>query len=518
MRPVIFLTKFFFPCILYTCFEVKSLSNLPRLHWSTLGEPTQGIENRWMTAWDITVDHNPTPALSPRDADLWVISASTPEPPRALVRMTGEAAGLPILLLCRRDAKSIPLDFLLAWSAMGSVRWGVPGEVPPQPGLRPSSIAVPPMTASQALGFGLVGIGNAMQDVLAKARAAAGTRATVLLSGESGTGKEVVAKAIHRMGAASDGPFVAVHCGAIPESLIESELFGYTKGAFTDARKDTPGKFREAHGGTIFLDEVATMPVSAQVRLLRVLQEREVQPLGGGGPVKVDVRVVAATNQDLWKKVQDGGFREDLFYRLDVVSIALPPLRDRREEVPYLAQHFLNRKAKEHGIYPKALHPSVDPLLMALPWPGNVRQLENSIERAVVLSGKKPVLTREDFTFLLERLPEGESLVSSIPPAPLFSDDAPDDDRAPVQDSGNAPMQPSGTRLGAGQFSDLPADGMDLPYAVAEMEKKYLLQALSITRGNKKRAADLLNLKRTTLIEKLKRHDIQDDDPADGGD
>jgi DNA-binding NtrC family response regulator len=347
-----------------------------------------------------------------------------------------------------------------------------------------------------------------MQDVLTKARAAAGTKATVLLTGESGTGKEVVAKAIHRMGAGAEGPFVAVHCGAIPESLIESELFGYTKGAFTDARKDTPGKFREAHEGTIFLDEVATMPMSAQVRLLRVLQEREVQPLGGGGPIKVDVRVVAATNQDLWKKVQDGGFREDLLYRLDVVSVALPPLRDRREEIPYLAQHFLNRKAKEHGIYPKALHPSVDPLLMALPWPGNVRQLENAIERAVVLACEKPVLTRDDFSFLLERLPERESFINSIPPAPLFSADAAN---PPDLREGHA-QAAADTRHTGG---DLPADGMDLNYAVAEMEKKYLLQALSITRGNKKRAAELLNLKRTTLIEKLKRLEIGDEDGQD---
>jgi DNA-binding NtrC family response regulator len=419
--------------------------------------------------------------------------------------MCGEVAGLPILLLCRRDAGPISLDFLLAWSALGSVRWGALGDAPPLPGLRPSSTERPPLTASQGLGFGLVGIGRAMQDVLAKARAAAGTKATVLLAGESGTGKEVVAKAIHRMSAGMDGPFVAVHCGAIPESLIESELFGYTKGAFTDARKDTLGKFREAHEGTIFLDEIATMPMSAQVRLLRVLQEREVQPLGGGGPIKVDVRVVAATNQDLWKKVQEGGFREDLFYRLDVVPIALPPLRDRREEVPDLAQHLLNRKAKEHGLYPKALHPSVDPLLMALPWPGNVRQLENAIERAIVLSGEKPVLARNDFAFLLERLPEGESIMSSVPPAPLFAADAPAD---------------GGSRAGAeaGAMSDLPADGMDLNQVVADMEKKYLLQALSITRGNKKRAAELLSLKRTTLIEKLKRLEIQDEEPADGAD
>jgi len=296
-----------------------------------------------------------------------------------------------------------------------------------------------------------------------------------------------VARAIHRMSAEADGPFVPVHCGAIPENLIESELFGYTKGAFTDARKDTPGKFREADGGTLFLDEVATMPLAAQVRLLRVLQEREVQPLGGGGPVKVDVRVVVATNQDLWKKVQEGAFREDLFYRLEVVPITLPPLRDRREEVPFLAQHFLNRKAREHRLYPKALHPSVDPLLMAMPWPGNVRQLENAIERAIVLSASRPVLTREDFTFLTERVDGGEALVASLPAV-----------------SEAAPMASASLPL------DLPPDGLDLNQVVSEVEKKLMLQSLQITRGNKKRAAELLGLKRTTFLEKMKRLDLED--------
>ncbi|HEX7554864.1 MAG TPA: sigma-54 dependent transcriptional regulator, partial [Geothrix sp.] len=348
------------------------------------------------------------------------------------------------------------------------------------------------LSASQALAFGLVGASAAMQDVLARARAAAATRATVLLLGESGTGKEVIARAIHRMGADNLEAFVAVHCGAIPENLLESELFGYNKGAFTDARKDTPGKFREAHRGTIFLDEVGTMSLGAQVRLLRVLQEREVQPLGGGAPVKVDVRVVTASNVDLWKKVQDGSFREDLFYRLEVVPITMPPLRARREEVPFLAQHFLNRKAREHGLYPKALHPSVDPLLMSLPWPGNVRQLENAIERAIVLSGTRPVLTREDFAFLAERMGD-TPMVEALPvqqgaPASLF---------APPQSSAAFGM-------------DLPAEGLDLNQVVSDMEKTLMLQSLAITRGNKKRAADLLGLKRTTFLEKMKRLDLED--------
>jgi DNA-binding NtrC family response regulator len=428
--------------------------------------------------------------------DLWVISAKGAWPPPELNRMMAEVAALPILLALKADAAAMDPKALAEWGSLGSVRWGVLGPEPPMPGLRPRSGTTTQLSVSQALAFGLVGTSAAMQEVLVRARAAAATRATVLLLGESGTGKEVIARAIHRMGADNAEAFVAVHCGAIPDNLLESELFGYNKGAFTDARKDTPGKFREAHSGTIFLDEVGTMSLGAQVRLLRVLQEREVQPLGGGAPVKVDVRVVTASNVDLWKKVQDGSFREDLFYRLEVVPITMPPLRERQEEVPFLAQHFLNRKAREHGLYPKALHPSVDPLLMSLPWPGNVRQLENAIERAIVLSGTRPVLTREDFAFLAERL-----------------GDAPMSEAMPLQQGAPpslfAPPPPSGT-FGM----DLPAEGLDLNQVVSDMEKTLMLQSLAITRGNKKRAADLLGLKRTTFLEKMKRLDLEEGESA----
>jgi DNA-binding NtrC family response regulator len=462
------------------------MPTLLRLHWSTLGEPTHGLEHQWAGTWSVTTDRNATPALPPEDTDLWVLSAEAPEPPPALLRAVAEVGALPILLL--RSPKPVPPEVLLAWSTLGSARWGILSGDPPQAGLRPLAARTIPLSASQALGLGLVGFSGAMQEVLSKARAAAATRATVLLMGESGTGKELIARAIHRLSNDADQPFVPVHCGAIPENLIESELFGYNKGAFTDARKDTPGKFREAHGGTIFLDEVSTMPLSVQVRLLRVLQEREVQPLGGGAAIKVEVRVVTATNVDLWQRVQDGTFREDLFYRLEVVPIQLPPLRLRREEVPFLAQHFLNRKAREHGLYPKALHPSVDSLLMALPWPGNVRQLENAIERAIVLSAQRPVLTREDFTFLTERVSDGDLIMASLPPVV---------EMPAVLQAASVPM-------------DLPPDGLDLNQVVSEVEKKLMLQSLQITRGNKKRAAELLGLKRTTFLEKMKRLELED--------
>ncbi len=472
------------------------MTNLPRLHWSTLGAQTSGLEHRWAGVWDITLDRSLSPALPPESTDLWAISVVAPEPPPPLVRAVAEIAALPILLLLDPGSVPVSADLVGGWAALGSVRWGFLQEDPPAQGLRPLATPRAPLSASQALGLGLVGVGPAMKEVLAKARAAAATRATVLLAGESGTGKEVIARAIHRMSADRDQPFVPVHCGAIPENLVESELFGYTKGAFTDARKDTPGKFREAHGGTLFLDEVGTMPLAAQVRLLRVLQEREVQPLGGGPAVKVDVRVVTATNTNLWKKVKDGSFREDLFYRLEVVPIELPPLRARRDEVPFLAQHFLNRKAREHGLYPKALHPSVDPMLIALPWPGNVRQLENAIERAIVLSGTRPVLTREDFAFLAGRNEDGETSWDAESAAPIPEPPA-------LPPSAAAPI-------------DLPADGLDLNQVVSDMEKKLMLQSLAITRGNKKRAAELLGLKRTTFLEKMKRLDLQDEgEPGD---
>jgi transcriptional regulator with PAS, ATPase and Fis domain len=209
--------------------------------------------------------------------------------------------------------------------------------------------------------------------------------ATVLIQGESGTGKELIATAIHYASAHSRGPFVAVNCGALPEALLESELFGHVKGAFTGASTDKKGLFEEAHEGTLFLDEIGELPQQLQVKLLRALQSGEVRPVGSNQPSTVNARVLAATNRDLEQMVRQGGFREDLFYRLNVITIALPPLRERREDIPALAEHFLERLGAKQG---RTLRLSPDALdrLLGYAWPGNVRELENAIERAAILS------------------------------------------------------------------------------------------------------------------------------------
>jgi transcriptional regulator with PAS, ATPase and Fis domain len=233
---------------------------------------------------------------------------------------------------------------------------------------------------------GIVGDSPAMREVYRLTRLVAPTRASVLLVGETGTGKEMLARAIHRLSPRSDGPYVRVNCGALAESLLESELFGHIKGAFTGAIDNKTGRFEAAHGGTIFLDEIASMSPKLQVKLLRVLQEHEFERVGESRTINVDVRVIAATNQYLEDEIEAGRFRDDLYYRLNVVPIYLPPLRERREDVPALARFFLARYSEENRRDPPELSQEVLKVLLAHDWPGNVRELENHIERAVVLS------------------------------------------------------------------------------------------------------------------------------------
>jgi transcriptional regulator with PAS, ATPase and Fis domain len=238
---------------------------------------------------------------------------------------------------------------------------------------------------------GIVGTSPAMRAVYRRTRLVAPTRASVLLVGETGTGKELIARSIHRLSPRGDGPYVRVNCGALSESLLESELFGHVKGAFTGALDNKTGRFEAAHGGTIFLDEISSMSPKLQVKLLRVLQEREFERVGESRTIRVDTRVIAATNQFLEDEIEAGRFRDDLYYRLNVVPIHLPPLRERREDIPALARHFLETYSEENRRDPPELTPTGLIALQEYDWPGNVRELENYIERAVVLSQGQPL-------------------------------------------------------------------------------------------------------------------------------
>lgn len=245
--------------------------------------------------------------------------------------------------------------------------------------------------------YGLVGQSRSIDEVIRRIELVAATRSTVLIMGETGTGKELVARAVHTAGAQPHQPFVKVNCSAIPETLLESELFGHVKGAFTGATASRRGKFSLANRGSIFLDEIGTMPVGLQAKLLRVLQEREVEPVGAERPEHVDVRVIAATNADLRRLVEQDRFRDDLYYRLNVVPILMPPLRERVGDIPILAQHFVDKHAARAGKQVSAIDEEVVTLLQAYHWPGNVRELENAIERAVILTDG-PMLTRDVVT------------------------------------------------------------------------------------------------------------------------
>ncbi len=242
---------------------------------------------------------------------------------------------------------------------------------------------------------GIVGSSAAIREVLELVQRVGPTTSTVLIHGETGTGKELVARAIHRHSSRAAQPFVAINCAAITESLLESELFGHTKGAFTGATAQKKGKIESAEGGTLFLDEISELAPGMQAKLLRVLQEREIEPVGGTHSIKVDVRILAATNRDLEDEVRAGRFREDLYFRLNVLSIATPPLRERREDLPVLAKSFVLKVSKKYNVAPKALSAQVQALLMVYDWPGNVRELENAMERAVVLGRADEILPED---------------------------------------------------------------------------------------------------------------------------
>ena len=312
----------------------------------------------------------------------------------------------------------------------------------------------------------LVGESAAMRNVADIVRLVAARRSTVLISGETGTGKEMAARAIHLAGDRAGQPMVAVNCSALPEHLLEAELFGHVRGAFTGAINHRVGRFEQAHRGTLFLDEIGDMPMELQVKLLRVLQEREFQRLGSSETVKIDARVIAASNVNLGERVREGKFREDLYYRINVVPIHMPALHERRSDIPLLVQHFLDKICRQEQIALKQVTPETLESLCRHAWPGNVRQLENSIEMAVALSGERRWLYPVDF-----RLPS-----AAARPA----------------------MEGRPARIA------LPEHGIDFAEVVGGLERDLLEQAMHRTGGNKKLAADLLRLKRTTLAAKLK--------------
>ena len=318
----------------------------------------------------------------------------------------------------------------------------------------------------------LIGEDPRMQSIFKTVRAIADTRTTVLVTGESGTGKTVVARALHAMSTRKNGPFVEVNCGALPETLLESELFGHVRGAFTGAARDKPGKFEAAHGGTIFLDEIGTSSPAFQVRLLRVLQDRMLERVGDNKTIEVDCRIVLATNLDLEEAVRQGRFREDLYYRINVVSIEMPPLRDRTEDIPALAMHFLRRFAKDHGKRVERFSPAAVAAMRHARWPGNVRQLENVVERAVVFANA-PVIELRDL------------------PASL--------------------VEAHASTAGAARTATAGASQEVLPLrsAMDEAEKEILEHALQLCDGNRERAAKALEINRSTLFAKLRRHGIR---------
>jgi two-component system, NtrC family, response regulator AtoC len=314
----------------------------------------------------------------------------------------------------------------------------------------------------------IIGRSPAMVDVYKTVARAAATKSTVLILGESGTGKELLARALHRHSPRSHRPFVAVDCGAMAESLLESELFGHVRGAFTGAFTGKRGVFEEADTGTCFLDEIGDITPNMQAKLLRVLQENEIRRVGGQKWIKVDVRILAATNKDLVESVKQGAFRQDLFYRINVVTIRLPALRQRAEDIPALAYHFLRRYGQEHGKPVVGISEDAMALLRTYTWPGNIRELENVIERAVALSNQ----------------------------AMLTPDDLPAEVRQRAM-SGARPDRPPDAWQG---FDDLPS--------LEEVKKRYILHVLASTQGNISRAADILEIDRRSLYRMLERYHV----------
>ncbi|MEW6594805.1 MAG: sigma-54 dependent transcriptional regulator [Thermodesulfobacteriota bacterium] len=415
----------------------------------------------------------PTPAAATSwlegntcDALFWHAPAALGS--EALLFLEGVAADLPCVVLAgapsvaeamaaARVGVAEYVEAPFAWPALDGLLTRLWTEAGPGPAAE----------GGQARGcVAIIGKSERMAKVFSLIRKVADTDTTVLIRGESGTGKELIAQALHYEGARRSGPFIAVNCGAIPGELLESELFGHEKGAFTHAIRTRMGRFELAHGGTVFLDEISEMSPMLQVKLLRVLQERKFERIGGTRTIQSDFRVVAATNRDLDQEVAEGRFREDLYYRLNVIPIEAPPLRERKGDIALLVDHFIDkfnraRQKKISGVAPEAMRQ-----LLQYPWPGNVRELENTVERMVILAAGRE-LTVED-------LPD--RLVGASPAA-----------------------------VAAQDVHEIPGEGFFLNEVMANFEKRLIVQALDQTGWIRNRAARLLNVNRTTLIEKMKR-------------
>jgi two-component system response regulator PilR (NtrC family) len=294
----------------------------------------------------------------------------------------------------------------------------------------------------------------------------------VLITGESGTGKELVARAIHENSVRAQAPFITINCGAFPETLLESELFGYMKGAFTGANENRQGLFQAAHGGTLFMDEIGNMSLTMQVKLYRVLQEGKVRPIGSTEEADVDVRIIAATNKDFEKEIAEGRFREDLYYRLSVIPILVPPLRERRDDIPLLARHFLERFRKTMEKPIEGIAPEAMTRLESYDWPGNVRELENTMERAVALETGREISVR----VLPDRI------------------------------AGFSGVQLNG--VNGDQMAEFPAEGMDFEKQIAEAERRYLQAALAKAGGVRTRASELLNISYRSFRHYAKKHSL----------
>jgi DNA-binding NtrC family response regulator len=315
----------------------------------------------------------------------------------------------------------------------------------------------------------LVGSSGPMREVVEIIDLVANRRSTVLITGETGTGKEVAARALHLSSSRSGSRMVAINCAALPDHLLEAELFGHTKGAFTGAINARVGLFEQAHRGTIFLDEIGEMPLPLQAKLLRVLQEREIQRIGSSEPLSIDVRVIAASNANLLEAVANRRFREDLYYRLNVVALRMPALRDRPSDVPELAEHFLRKIAEHEPAWRKQLSQQAVDLFLKYSWPGNVRQLEHALESACALSGSRSVLYPGDF---------------------------------------DLPAEVHASEFGSLSSLDVPESGINFEELMTGIERRLLERALAKSGGNKARAASMLHMKRTTLLSKFKSLEV----------